>query len=87
MPFQAILLVLGIAPRSEVTACCWQQLKRKCRGDQHHYTSPAYCAFLYAGSADAEADATFWAGATNPESDVEAMAGELTCKCLHGGDS
>jgi hypothetical protein len=56
------------------------------RGDQHHL-APAPCAFVYAGNADAEADATLAAGAANSESDEDAMAGELTSKCLHGADS
>ena len=44
---------------------------------------------VYAGAAnaDADADATFAAAAADPESDLEAMAGELTSKCLHGADS
>ena len=44
---------------------------------------------VYAGAAnaDADADATFAAVAADPESDLEAMAGELTSKCLHGADS
>jgi hypothetical protein len=41
---------------------------------------------VYTGNADAEADARFAAGAANPESDVEAMAGELKSKWLHGAD-
>lgn len=36
---------------------------------------------------DADADATFAAAAANLESDVEAMAGELPSKCLHGSGS
>jgi hypothetical protein len=33
---------------------------------------------VYAGAANADADATFPAAAAAPESDLEAMAGELT---------
>jgi hypothetical protein len=42
---------------------------------------------VYAGAANANADATFAAAAADPASDLEAMAGELTSKCLHSADS
>jgi hypothetical protein len=40
---------------------------------------------VYAGAANA--DAMFAAAAADPESDLEALACELTSKCLNGADS
>jgi hypothetical protein len=74
--------------RSEVTTCCWAA-EEELDGWQgtHHHLAPAQYVVVYTGMADAEADATFAAGAVNTESDVEAMAGELTSKCPHGAVS